>query len=143
MKIGDLAQELQRIALKHQGQLLPSDIVEAARPKSSPLHSRFEWDDGEAAEQYRLWQARQLIRVLVTVEKNGSKSYRVRLYTSLGTDRKSGGGYRLLRVVLRSKRLRGELLKDALRDMRVFEEKYRGLKELSDVFEAMHDVAGE
>jgi hypothetical protein len=49
---------------RDNGRLLPVDVVEAARPEDSPLHSRFEWDDTEAAVKYRLSQARALIRTV-------------------------------------------------------------------------------
>lgn len=48
--------------LEREGRLRPADVVDAARPADSPLHSHFEWDDGAAAERYRLNQARTLIR---------------------------------------------------------------------------------
>ena len=45
-----------------KGRLLARDVLDAARDPSSPLHGCFEWDDGRAAEAYRLEQARELIR---------------------------------------------------------------------------------
>ena len=56
--------ELQRIAATHGG-LRPSDVVEAARLKESPLHKEFEWSDSKAAHKFRLMQARTLIRIAV------------------------------------------------------------------------------
>lgn len=47
---------------RDNGRLVPSDVVEAARDPNSPLHQHFEWNDSEAAEKYRLDQARTLIR---------------------------------------------------------------------------------
>ncbi len=48
--------------LKKDGKLTASGILaEASNPKS-PLHSLFEWDDKKAAREYRLQQARQLIK---------------------------------------------------------------------------------
>ncbi len=44
------------------GKLTPQIVVEAARPPESPLHNRFEWDDGIAAEAFRRSQAAGLIR---------------------------------------------------------------------------------
>ena len=49
------------------GALNPEDVISAARNKNSALHDRFQWDDSAAAHQYRLEQARRLIRVAVTV----------------------------------------------------------------------------
>lgn len=50
-----------------RGRLLPPHVVDAARPKSSPLHRYFEWRDGRAAELYRLEQAKQIIRKVTLV----------------------------------------------------------------------------
>jgi hypothetical protein len=43
-------------------------VVDAARDPTSPLHSYFEWNDTVAAEQYRLHQARSLIRAVTVIE---------------------------------------------------------------------------
>lgn len=43
----------------------PSDLVEAAKPKSSPAHNGFTWDNAKAAHQYRLVEARNWIRIVV------------------------------------------------------------------------------
>jgi hypothetical protein len=46
------------------GQVVASQLVEAARPKSHPAHAAFEWDNKRAGDAYRLWQARAYIRVV-------------------------------------------------------------------------------
>ena len=53
---------LERIRARNKGVLTPADVVKDASDESSPLHSYFTWDDTEAAHQYRLDQARTLIR---------------------------------------------------------------------------------
>jgi len=45
-----------------RGFLTPRTVVEAARPEGSRLHPFFLWDDQAAAEEYRLAQARHLVR---------------------------------------------------------------------------------
>jgi hypothetical protein len=50
-----------------RGRLRPPDVVKAARPKGSPLHGYFEWNDGRAAELFRLEQAKQIIRKVTLV----------------------------------------------------------------------------
>ena len=61
-------EELERI-YNTEGVLTPAAVVDDARPEDAPLHSHFEWDDSVAGEQYRMVQARQLIRsVKVTVQ---------------------------------------------------------------------------
>lgn len=51
----------------HDGQISPRELVDLARPKNSPIHHYFDWDDQSAAEKYRLRQARQMIRCLVVI----------------------------------------------------------------------------
>lgn len=54
-----------------EGRLTPAAVLDVARDKASVLHSEFEWNDGVAAEQWRLEQARRLIRsVTVNVTVN-------------------------------------------------------------------------
>jgi len=61
-KIKFLRNELERIRALHGGILQAEDVLEEARNPDSPLHPMFEWDDQVAAHQYRLEQARALIR---------------------------------------------------------------------------------
>lgn len=49
------------------GVIKPQVIVKEARPKKAPLHPVFEWDDSVAAEEYRLVQARNLVRAVHVV----------------------------------------------------------------------------
>jgi hypothetical protein len=60
-------------------------LVDHARPDDHPLHNRFQWDDAEAGERYRLQQAAEMIRsvriVYKTNEKTGEESRR-RAYVS-------------------------------------------------------------
>ena len=58
--------------LERDGRLTPERVIEVARPRTSPLHEFFEWDDSEAAKQWRLEQARRMIRgveVVIMVDK--------------------------------------------------------------------------
>lgn len=130
----EIRKELERLAKENNGILQPPAVVEAASKKSSPLHSYFEWNDSEAAHAYRLWQARQLIAVVVSVVPNSKTEERV--WVSLKSDQKAGGGYRTVVSVLNDDQLREQLLADALEDLRVFQTKYSKLTELAGVFKA-------
>jgi len=133
--------ELLRIAAKHGGVLEPAAVVQAARRKSSPLHSKFEWNNSTAAEAYRLWQARQLISVTVEYIGRGKRGTLQKVFVSLSTDRhRDGPGYRTMTSVVANKTYREQLLEDALADMKRFREKYAQLKELAEVFAAMRKV---
>lgn len=128
--------ELKTLADKNQGLLLPEDVVQAARKESSPLHSKFEWDDGAAAERYRLWQARCLISVSVEYITTGTKQIQTKVFVSLSTDRKTGG-YRTFVDVVADDDQRTQMIQDSLDAMVHFQEKYKRLSELQEVFKAM------
>lgn len=134
--------ELKRIADARGGELLAVDVVDAARPENSVLHGQFDWDDSEAAEKWRLHQARNLIRV--TVEYVGPKERQVpaRVFVSLTPDRRGDGGkYRLLASVMSNREYRKQLIADAKDDMEHFKKKYAELRELESVFRAMREVS--
>lgn len=63
-----IAARLAKIAAEAGGLTADRVLMDAKRP-NSPLHSEFEWDDSIAADQFRVEQARALIRsVRVVVE---------------------------------------------------------------------------
>ena len=76
--VGD---ELER--LREAGPITPRSVVDAARDEASPLHGAFEWDDTEAADRYRLQQARVLIVSVRIV--NGPVQAPVPAYVSVRT----------------------------------------------------------
>jgi hypothetical protein len=120
------------------GLLVPALVVVGARNAASPLHPHFEWDDSAAAENYRLWQARDLlIKVKVILDGPNQTQTPTRVFVSLTPDRYSGDGYRPLDVVLANTNLRQQLLADALHEMERFQAKYATLRELTKVVEEM------
>lgn len=134
-----IQKELDALRKKHSGLIRPEDVVEFAKDKKTALHDKFTWDDGTAAHEYRLWQARQVLRMYVTILDD--KREAVRMYVSLGSDRtKEGGGYRTLADVLNSADYYAQMLADAKRDFELFRQKYRRLKELKPLFDAFDDL---
>ncbi len=129
---------LKTLAEQHGGNLLPEIVVDAARPKTSPIHDKFTWDNGEAAIQYRLWQARQLISVCVEVVPNTGEEMPV--FVSVSTDRHAGNGYRFLGHVMSEPELRSQTLKDALHELSILQSKYKRLKELAAVWNVVQKV---
>lgn len=74
-----VAATLEKIRLAHGGKLRPRDTVDDARAEQSEIHPIFTWDDEIAGDNWRLQEARDLIRS-VQVEFNGRK---VRQYYSV------------------------------------------------------------
>jgi len=139
MKTNKVISELKRIAARNDGLLQPETVVVEARSCGSPLHDSFTWDDRIAGHQYRLEQARHLIRV--SVEIIGETQERANVFVSLTTDReRKCGGYRIMTDVLTDKQMRAQMLGDALAELENFREKYSRLKELASVFAAIRKV---
>ena len=56
-----IAGEVMEKIEQRDGKLTKEAFLEESRPVDSPTHSCFEWDDGIAAEKFRLEQARHTI----------------------------------------------------------------------------------
>ena len=102
---------LTKIARQNGGVLKVEDVLTEARDEGSPLHKHFEWDDSEAAEQYRRQQARALIQKC-KITLIDSQPIEIRAFVSLPADRENGGGYRLTSEVMGDERMRTELIRD-------------------------------
>jgi hypothetical protein len=137
-----IQEALAELAKQNGGVLTARAVVDAARSDDSPLHDSFTWDDNEAAEAWRLHQARNLIlRVHVVMENRDGKSITVRAWHSLTPDRaEEEGGYREVVRIMRNADLRAQLLIDAKAEMDRFCAKYATLDELAEVFAAMRRV---
>lgn len=136
-----IKKELELIRKENGGILKPNDVVTFAEDPKTALHKRFEWDDNKAAHEYRLEQARYIIRVAVIV--NPSTGENIRTYVSLRNDRDNGDSYRTMVDVLNDKKLFNMMLEDALTDLHTFENKYDSLKEagkLKKVFAAIETL---
>lgn len=135
--------ELRGLIQKNDGIIHAVDVVEAARNKDSPLHNKFEWEDSEAAEKYRLIQARMLLSICVQYIDSGSKKVPTKVFVSLSTDRiKRGGeaGYRNFVDVIADDDMKNQMLMDSLNQMRSFEERYKTLKELEGLLAHMKNT---
>lgn len=75
---------LMEISAEHGDRVSPAMVLDRARDEASPLHDCFIWDNDEAAEKYRLLQARILLRLIVPVyEKSNSEPIRIPLFQSV------------------------------------------------------------
>lgn len=135
MKHITIANELQRLE-EQDGTLSPERVVAFARDPKTALHDQFEWDDSAAAHEFRLQQARAVIRVCVRMI--GEEHPRaMRAYVSLESDRMKGGGYRTLVSVMEDAAMKAQLLDQAKREAKAWSVRYRELEELAKVHEAV------
>ena len=134
----EVRNELLRIQALNAGVLRAVDVVREAADPRSPLHDYFQWEDTVAAHQWRLQQARQLVRVCVEYLPYSEPRYEVKAFVSLTPDRQlEGGGYRVMAQVLAAPPQRQQLLADALAELNRFKVRFFQLTELDSVFRAI------
>jgi len=130
----DAAAEFGRIYAKY-GEITTKNVVDESRGDGAVLHACFEWNDAVAAEKYRLKQAGDMIRCLVTTEKPDDDSSPVIVRAIVKTTER----FEPISVTVKSEEKYAILIADAISDMQWFRRKYETLKELVPVFRAMQD----
>ena len=138
-----VVEELEQIRESNDGILYPQSVVDFARNEETALHDKFEWDDTVAGENYRVWQARKIIRAVAILIPRQNEP--IQAYVSMVADRYQGegeekqekvGGYRYMVDVLSTPDLRETLLSEALAEFEMWERKYTMITELADIFAA-------
>lgn len=125
------------------GELTPANTVEAARDPDSPLHAFFEWDGRKAAQEYRLEQARGLIRaVIYTPAEGDGLDTRIYVHVLDQDEGRTRPKYEFLEDALQNPAYRAQILAQAKREARAFREKYAVLKELAKIFVAIDQLSG-
>lgn len=122
---------LEELAAVH-GAVTPRIILEDSRDENAPLHKCFEWNDGKAAEAYRLQQAREiLVSLKVTVEHSG-KEIQSRAFVNISDEK--DGAFLAVSVALGQEDTKQVVLMRAMAELSMFRRKYERLQELSEVF---------
>lgn len=119
-----------------ENSITPEQVLEKARnDENSELHKCFEWNDGIAAEKYRLIQARKIIINLAYVPKEKTDEP-VRCFQI--TREKSV--YMPTKQFLVNNDEYQDLLKRAKLELESFKRRYATLSELETVFEAIESI---
>ena len=119
-----------------ENSITPEQVLEKARnDENSELHKCFEWNDGIAAEKYRLIQARKIIINLSYVPKEKTDEP-VRCFQI--TREKSV--YMPTKQFLVNNDEYQDLLKRAKVELESFKRRYATLSELEKVFEAIESI---
>ena len=137
------------------GYLDPKEVVSAARPKLSPLHKFFTWDNGAAAEKFRLQEADRLIRSVCVIYERSRETGRKNIKAFVREDtpaRRAGlqSGNRAFPArttyvsVVDEKEervdadaIRKRLLDTAYRELKSWRSRYKTFKEFEKVFDAI------
>jgi hypothetical protein len=132
---------LEEIRRKSGGVLLPKAVVAASKAKDAPLHRCFEWDNDRAGTLYREDQARNLIRSVRVLEATGPRSKRqdsMRAYVHVDTGHERA--YVTTAEALSDPKLREQVLRRAVAELRGWQARYDGLKELSRIYTEIERV---
>ena len=115
-----------------------AQILDKARDERTELHKCFDWNDAEAAEKWRLQQARHIVCNLVIKEKNDTPKPEVRVFFKTDND----SGYKPTVLIMQDKDEYQKLLARAHAELNSFRIKYKTLTELDGVFNAIDQIAG-
>lgn len=132
------------IAERNGGVVTPGMVLDEARDEASVLHGAFTWDDGAAAEKWRVHEAQQLIRefrVTIVRDEQKVKTY---AFVGLSTDRNEdarNNPYRLAEDVAKAPDLMAVAEADALGQLKAIRNRYSHIKRLAGVWDAI-DAAG-
>lgn len=115
----------------------PEQIVEAAKDETSELHKCFTWDDTIAAENWRKHQARVLVaQLVVRTETSDNEPVAVRVISSTGVRNEYKPTVKLIEI----EQDYTDLLARAVKELKAFRQKYKAVKELREIFEAIDEL---
>lgn len=137
-KVGE---RLEWLETRHNGLLSAEAVLADAKDEASPLNAAFEWDDTEAAQQYRLDQARSLMRS-IKVEIRQVKTVPavpVRAYVNVRQHEQRG--YAPIATAMSDADLRQQILQRAFRELKHWHDRYKEYEELAAVFAAIEQTA--
>lgn len=129
-----VAARVNEIEADRGGACRPQDLVEDARPQSSPTHPLFDWVDTVAAEKWRIHQARQVLGAITIVRVDSQEvKGEVRAFVNLKTEDEQS--YQSILRVMGDDEKRLILLRQALGDAQRFRSRYESLRTFSAEFE--------
>lgn len=130
-------------SLADKGMLTAQNLVEIARPESSPLHKGFEWDDIEAAKKYRRQQATIMIRAITVSEtevvSGGNEAITVKVFNLT----EKGESYQSLKAILLDDDSADCLMLKAKAELSSFRAKYNQLKRLAKIMGDIDELLEE
>jgi hypothetical protein len=129
----EVGQSLEDCRVRH-GSLTAENLLTDATDANHPLHEAFEWDDGEAAKQHRLHQARRLIVSVRIV--SGPIQRPVPAFVSVRTP-ESGREYLPVQEALSRNDVKLRVLDDVKKHLETLERKYAHFAEAIQMLEEL------
>lgn len=115
------------------------EFLEMARPKNSPVHDYFEWDDSIAGERFREHQAGRILSAIITIEE-GVETREYVTPMVIESDENKDGHYIRLDIARDSEEIWEMVLERALQEAEQWAQRYQHLKELGPITKAIRKV---
>lgn len=132
-----IGEHLERLRVANNG-LTWRLVVDDAKTVTSPLHKQFTWDESEAAEQWRLYEASLILRCILVTNTDGRLTEPTRAFVVVSENDERH--YTSVQAVLNDAGLLDQVLARALKELEAFERKYQAYQELAGVFAAARKV---
>lgn len=125
---------------EEHGALNPVLLVELAADPNHPLHDRFEWDDTEAAQRWRLEQAGQLLRV-VKLPMTPDRPRDLRAFVAIKGAESHRSEYIPTEAAMSNEFTRRLVLADMEREWKSLRRRYQHMTEFADMVRTDLDAA--
>lgn len=131
-------EEMERIRVHNNGRLTQEDIVEAAKPKTAPLHPAFEWNDKKAAEQWRLEQASYMIRHIAVAVSGSADRAPIRAFVNVTRD--EDRSYTSIAHAMSDGELRHQVIAAAWKELEDWRKRHTELVEFARLFTVIEEL---
>ena len=133
---------LNHLAKSGEGKITPREVVSKARSEDSPIYDCFEWDDGRAAEFYRVKQAQNLMNHIQIIVEYAGEEKAIPMFINLVIDKegKSERKYIQTEIVARDEGLRKQAIEQALRELIAWQIRYKDIEELGAIFSVIEET---
>jgi len=140
----ELGPEIMRLLKLYKQRLTADQLLAEATGSSSPLHVAFGWDDAEAAHQYRLVEARHLLRSIQYAFETSDGEIKERSTTIIARVLRAGSYYyatvKPSEIVKEHKLDCKRLAELAIRQLEVLQKKCPSFGKLAIVGEAIRQL---
>jgi len=132
---------------EHGGELTPDTLVQLSKPKSSPGHSLFIWDDAEAGKLYRVELAKYHLRHLqIEIVDQGNKRAMRACFPVFHEDREAGAkrSHVAYDNILAAPDLARQVVEKAAHELKAWQSRYVLYKRVfGSVFSAIEELESE
>lgn len=113
----------------------PAQIVEYAKNQDTELNKCFTWNDTEAANKYRIFEARQVVCNLIIRKENGEKQKPtpIRLFHKI-----ENGHYKPLTLIVQNEDEYESLLRQCKEALESLKRKYSSLSEYQEIWDLIN-----